>query len=398
MFPVRGVLILAAVSTRVIMQTKTIVTLVALSLLSSTSEAFINASVGGHEGEIDINAHFIGEFGKVEPTERPTTFQSANVKILQMGAGYTIGKVGPLEDFYVRLEGGYYIAAEEKVEDPNDDLPVGFKFFDQDKGGFVTATISTNFVHENRFAFGVFLQGTVPIDVNFQKFSNVHLHYVAGGANVGVFITDPTKVARLAYAGRIFVGSGAYDGDFQHNAAIALTQLFVLEFSRWLLPWRMGIGFGPYFEGDLNEHVNQVYNQAYGSVTPDFTNGDRVRAMRFAVAVLPYFRITNHAALELGYVQKLFGYDPPATQFFTAACAPNSRGTIMSHEVARDRRGIGGAPRTSVRQQRQTGEPVDERGRRRWRARDRQRWRWRCAARGSLRQQPVHRPAVERRM
>jgi hypothetical protein len=287
------------------------------SMAPGVAHAFINASVGGHEGEIDVNAHFIGEFGKVEPTERPTTWQTANVKILQMGAGYTIGEVGPLKDFYVRVEGGYYIAAEERVENPDDDLPVGTKFFDQDKGGFVTATVSTNFVHENRFAFGMFLQGTVPIDVNFQKFSNVHLHYVGGGTQLGVFITDPTKLVRLAAASRIFLGSGAYDGDAQHNASIALTNLFVLEFARWLLPWRAGVAFGPYFEGDLNEHVNAVYNRAYAAVTPDFVNGDRVRAMRFAIAVLPYIRITDHAALELGYVQKLFGYDPPATQFWT---------------------------------------------------------------------------------
>jgi hypothetical protein len=40
--------------------------------------------------------------------------------------------------------------------------------------------------------------------------------------------------------------------------------------------------------------------------------------MRLSVAVLPYFWITNHAAIELGYVQQLFGYDAPATQFWSA--------------------------------------------------------------------------------
>ncbi len=287
--------------------------------LSSSADAlaFINASVGGHEGEIDVSAHFIGEFGQVEPTERPSTWQSANVKIIQLGAGYTIGKVGPLEDFYVRVEGGYYTAAEERVERDDDDLPQGYKFFGQDRGGFVTATVATNFVHEPRFAFGVFLQGTVPIDVDLQKFSNVHIHYVGGGSQLGVFLTDPTKLVRLAYSSRIFLGSGAYDGEYQHNASIALTNLFVLEFARWLLPWRAGISVGPYFEGDLDEHINAVYNRAYGAVSPDLIAGDRVRAMRFAIAILPYIRITDHAAIELGYVQKLFGYDPPATRFFT---------------------------------------------------------------------------------
>mgnify|MGYP006969543799 CR=1 FL=1 len=132
-----------------------------------------------------------------------------------------------------------------------------------------------------------------------------------------MFLTDPTKLVRLAYAGRIFVGSGAYDGTYQQNAAIVLTQLLYLALARWLPPWRIGVGVGPYFEGDINEHTNQVYNSAYGSVSPDLVDGDRNRSMRFAIAVLPYIRITDHAALELGYVQKLFGYDPPATQFWT---------------------------------------------------------------------------------
>jgi hypothetical protein len=40
--------------------------------------------------------------------------------------------------------------------------------------------------------------------------------------------------------------------------------------------------------------------------------------MKFGVAALPYIGVTERAALELGYVQKLFGYDAPATQLFYA--------------------------------------------------------------------------------
>ncbi|MCA9619346.1 MAG: hypothetical protein KC731_09990 [Myxococcales bacterium] len=290
---------------------------VAAALAPPRAEAFVNVTVGGHEGEIDVNAHFIGEFGRIEPTERPSTFQSANIKILNVGAGYTIGSVGPFQDFYLRLDGSYYIAKEEAVEDPADDLPVGYRFFGEDKGGYVTATIATNFVHEPRYSFGAFLQGTVPIDVDLQKFGNVRIHYAAGGTTLGVFITDPTKVVRFAFNNRLFFGSGAYNDSGQINANVAITNLFVLEFARWLLPWRAGISFGPYFDGDLNEHINATYYRAYGNVSPDLVAGDRIRMMRFALMVLPYFRVTDHAAVELGYVQKLFGYDTPATQFFT---------------------------------------------------------------------------------
>jgi hypothetical protein len=292
-------------------------TVTAMALSPAAAHAFVNVSVGGHEGEIDVNAHFTAEIGQLEPTERTTTFQPADIKILNVGAGYTIGDLGPFSDFYVRLDGHYYIAGDEAVERDDDDLPAGTPFFGEDKGGYITATIATNFVHEARFSFGGFLQGTVPIDVNLQKFGNVRIHYVSGGTTVGVFITDPTKVVRLAYANRLFFGSGTYDGEAQINANVAITNLFVIEAARWLLPWRAGIAFGPYVDGDLNEHVNPVYNRAYGAVTPDLVAGDRIRMFRFAIMVLPYIRITDHAALEFGYVQKLFGYDTPATQFWT---------------------------------------------------------------------------------
>jgi hypothetical protein len=277
----------------------------------------VGAPHGGEEGVIDINAHFVAELGKLEPSQRETTWQDADIKIFNIGAGYTVGAVGPLSDFYARLEGGFYISAEEEVEDPRDDLPLGTSFYSEDTGGYVSGMLAANFVHEPRYTFGAFLTGTVPIDVELAKFSNVRLHYVGGGFDVGVFITDPTKLVRLTYGGRLFVGSGAFDGDFQHNAAISLSNLFSLEFARWILPWRVGVAFGPYFEADLNEHIDRSYHDAYARVTPDFVEGDAVRAMRFAMAVMPFIRVTDHATLELAWVQNIVAYDAAYNRIFS---------------------------------------------------------------------------------
>jgi hypothetical protein len=79
----------------------------------------------------------------------------------------------------------------------------------------------------------------------------------------------------------------------------------------------VGLGLGPCFEGDVNEHVNDAYYRAYASVDSDLVAGDRIRSLRLSVAVLPYIRITDNAAVELGFVQKLFGYDTPAAQTWT---------------------------------------------------------------------------------
>ncbi len=272
---------------------------------------------GGHEGEIDVNAHFRGAFGQVEPTERPTTFQSADIKTMSGGFGYTLGELGPLEDFYLRVGGSYSTAAAEAVESGEDDLPVGTKFYEQDRGGTITAQVSTNLVHESNFTFGLFVQGTVPFGVDFAKFSNAHIHYVGGGTHISVFLTNPAKLIRLSYTSQIFLGSGAYQDDAQHNATIALTNLFALETAWWALPWRMGVSFGPYVEADLNEHASMAYQVAYSSVTPDLVTGERVRAMSLSFAVLPFFHVTDHAVVEGGFVQELFGYDAEATQIWT---------------------------------------------------------------------------------
>jgi hypothetical protein len=273
--------------------------------------------MGGDEGELDVNARFTGAFGQVEPTERPTTFQSADIRTMSGGLGYTLGELGPFEDVYLRVGGSYFTAAAEAVEDGADDLPVGYQFYEQDRGGTITAQVSVNLVHDRDFTFGLFVQGTVPLGVDFAKFSNAHIHYVGGGTHVSVFLTNPDKLFRLSYTSQIFIGSGAYEDDAQHNATIALTNLFALEAAWWALPWRMGVSFGPYIEGDMNEHVNTAYQVGYGSVTPDLVTGDRVRAMSLAFAVLPFFHVTDHAVVEGGFVQELFGYDAAATQIWT---------------------------------------------------------------------------------
>ncbi len=273
-------------------------------------------SIGGHEGEIDLNTTFVGLFGKAEPSERESTWQTANTKLVTGGAGYSIGKLGPFHDCYARLDGGYFTSHAEQVEQ-TDDLPPGYTFYPQDRGGFVRGFIATNLVRRPRFTFGLFLQGTAPIKVDLGKFSSLHLHWVGGGTAVDVALTDPDELIHLRYHARFFVGSGAYEESAQHNAQVQLTNLFQLEASRWLLPWRIGVGFGPHFQGDINHHVNAAYNDAYGAVSPDLVTGAGVRELAFALAILPYIHVTRHIAIELGYQHTLFGINVQATQQWT---------------------------------------------------------------------------------
>lgn len=290
----------------------------ALALPLSTAHASPSRSVGGHPGEIDMSSHVTFQLGEIRPTERPTTWQEANTKIIELGAGYTIGELGPLKNFYVRLDGAYVTSAEETVTNPNDDLPLGTRFYGADRSGLLSATMAADFLSTPRLSFGLFLRGSLPIDINLEKFSNIATHHVSGGAHVDVWLSDRTKFLRLGYASRLFVGSGTYQDGFQHNASAALSNMFVVEAGRWVLPWRMGLRLGPHFEGDINEHVNEPYHEAYAKVSSDFVNGDRVRAMRLDFVIQPYVCITDNAALVVNYAHEIFGYDSRSTQRLTA--------------------------------------------------------------------------------
>jgi hypothetical protein len=274
-------------------------------------------SIGGREGEIDLNNAFVGMFGNVKPTSRESTWQKANTKLVTLGAGYSIGKLGPLYDCYARLEAASFVSAAERVESNADDLPAGYTFHPQDRGSYIRGTISANLAKRGRFKFGLYLQGTAPINVDFAKFSSVHLHWIGGGSDLEVALTDPEFLVSLHYRARMFVGSGAYSGDAQHNAEAQITNLLRVHVSRWLLPWPIGIAFGPQFAGDLNDHTNLAYDTAYGAVTPDLVAGDRVRSLSFALMAMPYIHLTKHVAIELSYQQNLIGTDLQATQIWT---------------------------------------------------------------------------------
>jgi hypothetical protein len=240
-----------------------------------------------------------------------------------LGAGYTHGAIGPLLDVTFRLEGTYFYSPAE-VNDPErgavdagDCLsgvtpdPGLCEFHPNDGGGFITPSISWNVLHPGDYALGFFVVGNVPIDVDFARFVAPRIDYVAGGMTFGVRMRE-----WLSAQSKLYVGSGTFGGDRGQNATIALTQLIGFEAERWILPWKAGIQLGPYFDGDLfGQRTDPAYDAAYTADYPE--RSDRIRMMRFGIAILPYFQVTEALAVELGYVQKIFGYDTPATQFFT---------------------------------------------------------------------------------
>jgi hypothetical protein len=310
------------------MLARSIVAALALSLLASRADAFVTAPVGGHPGEVDLSLRIGLERGKIEPNEFTGSWQRAEWNLYMVGAGYTHGTIGPFEDVFFRVDSTIYSSPAESTDPDVLVNPESGKisrerckgrwiesggiceFHPSDTGWLVTPAVGANLVHKADFSFGVFLQGTIPIGVELSKFVLPRIDYFAGGTQLGVHVTP-----WFGTTSRVYVGSGAFGGEHTQNAAIAVTTLFAFEAREWLLPWRAGVHVGPYFEGDLTERFDDAYDAAYTAGHP--ARRDRIRSMKFGLAMLPYARITEHAALTFGYVQKLFGYDAPATQFFT---------------------------------------------------------------------------------
>lgn len=279
----------------------------------ASAEELSFPSLGGRDGEIDIDTSFVGRFGDVRPAADEATWQRADTRLFTLGVGYSAGKFGPLHDCYARVEGGALLSSAEQVEEPNGPLPVGTSFFPSDRGALVRGLLSANVLKTPRFSFGLYAEGTAPIGVDLRKYSSIRVHLVGGGTSLDVALTEPGDLLRLRYRARLFVGSGAYDGDYQHNAELRVTNLVRLEAQRWLLPWPAGIAVGPDVRADLNSYRNAVYADAYAKVLADARVGDEVQTTSVALAVMPYFHVTRHVAVEIGYAHVVTGTNLQAT-------------------------------------------------------------------------------------
>lgn len=274
--------------------------------------------MGGRPGEVDLSARVSLERGKVEPNENEQSFQRARWNMYALGVGYGFGDLGPVRDVYARID-GTYVSSPAEINERGAVTPdrcrgttldaSRCRFHDADQGGFVTPSLAWNLVHEPKASFGMFVQSSIPVGLNLDKFVQPRIDHIAGGVQTAVRLAES-----VTFEARLYFGSGTFDR--KQNSTVAISNLFGLEAKSWLLPWKIGVKFGTYFDGDLRERTDERYDAAYTAGYPE--RRDRIRMMRFGTAVFPYVQVTDHAAIELGYVQKIFGYDTPATQFFHA--------------------------------------------------------------------------------
>lgn len=289
------------------------------------ANALIPIPVGGHPKELDVFTRVTLERGLVEPNENQASFQKARWDMVTIGGGYTFGDWGALQDLSLRAEiTGYRSPAEVNdpargVVAPSDcaGVVVGpglCRFHAADRGSFVTPSIGASLVHTGSFALGVFVLGNVPLGVDYSKFVLPRMDWIGGGFRAGTALTSWLAIEQTFY-----VGSGSSGRGGRQNGTFAATQLFALKTPRLGASpfFRLGVKVGPYVDGDLiGERTDDAYDRAYTAGYPSRT--DRIRMFRFASMLLPYVQMSDEVSLELGWLQKIFGYDTPATQLYTA--------------------------------------------------------------------------------
>ncbi|MCC6213453.1 MAG: hypothetical protein IT376_01175 [Polyangiaceae bacterium] len=312
------------------------------SVYARPAGAFVSTPVGGHPGELDVSAVATAERGKTEPNENEASWRPTRGWYeATFGAGYTFGHLGPLQFFALRLQVTHFTTPAERNDPaawplaaPGSSAPGApqpecgggarylggglCEFYPADRGTLATGEVAFAIFHDPRMALGLFLRATVPFAMDLEKFENPRVDYFAGG-----FVFGAELQPWLAIEASTYLGSGTRPFGTQQNGALALGTLFHARTRSWILPWRAGVKLGPYVEGDLHEREDARYDLAFSPVVtrPGVSAEvatDRVRAARFAVATLPYFLVTEHVSVELGYVQKLFGYDARATQVWFA--------------------------------------------------------------------------------
>ncbi|MEM1032730.1 MAG: hypothetical protein AAF928_11840 [Myxococcota bacterium] len=285
--------------------------------------------IGGGAAVIEGAVRIGGHFGLAQPTALRSSWQRADTRTLSVQAGVGLGDPAFFRDLRLVLEGGYVVSADERTERTSELLPVGFPFYGEDEAGFLRALVRGDVVHTPRFALELAVAAALPVDLDLAKFSHLHLHYARIDAAFRIHLTDPSALVRLDGSSRGFVGSGAYDGTFQHNPQLGLDALLAVSFRRWLIPWRVTIAAGPTLLSDLVGQRNAVYRDAYaGALNPAVLASDdapvaggligEVKQFGLGVRVMPSFAVTEYAAVSLQYDGQLSGVNARATQVFHA--------------------------------------------------------------------------------
>lgn len=277
---------------------KKITLLFSFLISSAQSYALVSSPSTVANGEWVIEAKSIFERGKVEPNENKDSYQQAEINIYQLALSHGLTGSSFGSDHYFRVDYRYFTSGKEEA--------AGQVFYEKDTGNVATLTYGFNLVHEPVYSAGIYASVSPLSSYNKDKFSSPRVDLWALGFRSGLELS-PSWFTESS----IHYGSGQPG---RQNSYLALTNLFGFKLSE-LVGWPMTLKFGPYAELDTQDRTDTKYDAAFSASG----RTDRIRSMKVGTIVAIDINLPSSWFISGGYVQKLGGYDAPATHALYAS-------------------------------------------------------------------------------
>ena len=257
-------------------------------LISFPAWALVSSPATVGDGQWSTEFRTTLERGKIEPNESKASFQRAEIDIYQLSLTRGLGSLSFGMDHFFRVDYRYFKSGKEEVG--------GQVFYNEDQGHTATFTYGFNIVHEAGYTAGVYASISPLITFNRDKFSSPRVDIWALGLQSGMELHSDWLLENSVHYGSGIPG--------KQNSYLAFTVLVGYRALSYL-----NLKSGPYAELDLSEHTDAKYDAAFSAPG----RSDRIRSMKVGIASFVEIALPSDFFATLGYIQKLGGYDAPAT-------------------------------------------------------------------------------------
>lgn len=273
-----------------------------LVIFSLQANALVSSPSAVSEGQWNVELKSTLERGKIEPNENRSSFQTAEIDIHQLSVTKGVESFSLGSDYFLRLDLKYLKSGAEEVS--------GQVFYAADTGHAVTLTGGFNLVHDPAYKAGLYFSLTPVAEFNKDKFSVPRVDLWGLGFKSSIELSRTFFIEDSLHYGSGLPG--------HQNSYLAFTHLFALRLDA-AVESQASIKWGPYAELDTSERRDSKYDAAF---SPAGTQ-DRIRSMKVGVISSIEFGLTRETYGSVTYVQKLGGYDAPATTALSIALGAN---------------------------------------------------------------------------
>jgi len=272
-----------------------------LFVLGSFTEAHSLQLAGGtslNEGQSRIMLGFGFLSGVVSP---PSTFSHDprlnRARMFEEHVTYSLGLGNSfLKDLYLEIQSTTFQSREETVS--------GVLVHPSDSGWAMTLRGGGNFIHEPKWTLGTWLQSSIPIFMDKDKFVNPVLNYVGGGVNA-VFSFTP----EIAVSESVFLGSGLFQPR-NRNPNLQSSSLGIFNLGQLFFSANVIFKTGLVVETDLASRLDADYQASA------LSDGE-IMNLVFISPFLLNVPIQDSWGIEGGYAVKWAGKSAQGSQFGT---------------------------------------------------------------------------------